>query len=466
MKAVSNPFSPSFSSLSLPATAFVATMDEDKALENPALAIKASLESPIGSESLMNIALKKKSTNKNAKACILISDNTRPVPYKGEEGILLPIINTLLDAGFREEEITLLVATGMHKSMSREELEVILDERILKMNVKIVNHEPTNPALLRYIGTTERSTRAVVDTRYLDADLKIATGLVESHFMAGASGGRKAICPGIIGEESTYVFHGPELMADPRSRDLNLIGNPVHEESLAVAKLAGMDFLVNVTLNGDFKITGVFSGDLEKAHYAAVDKLKSAVVIPLEKKYPVVVTHAGFVGINHYQAAKCAVDSLGALEKDGFLVIIADVTDKKGLIGSANYRTTLALLKLLGPDKFIKLITSPDWTFLPEQWQVQQWAKVFERIPQEHMYFYAPQISDDEFPLLPGKNIRMLFSDSERKEKDTREDGFALAVKHALEDIAAIKGVSVEDLDVAYLSEGPYGVPEVKESNR
>lgn len=465
MKAVSNPFSSSFSSLSLPTSAFVATMDEDKALDNPALAIKDSLENPIGSESLMNIALKKKKINKDAKACILISDNTRPVPYKGEDGILLPIINTLLEAGFREEEITLLVATGMHKSMSREELEVILDERIFKMDVKIVNHEPTNPALLRYIGTTERSTRAVVDTRYLDADLKIATGLVESHFMAGASGGRKAICPGIIGEESTYVFHGPKLMADPRSRDLNLIGNPVHEESLAVAKLAGMDFLVNVTLNGDFKITGVFSGDLEKAHYAAVEKLKSAVVIPLAKKYSVVVTHAGFVGINHYQTAKCAVDSLGALEKDGFLVIIADTTDKKGLIGSANYRTTLALLKLLGSEKFIKLITSPDWTFLPEQWQVQQWAKVFDVIPQEHMYFYAPQINDDEFSLLPGKNIRMLFTDKEREKNDTREDGFALAVKHALDDIAAIKGVSVEDLDVAYLSEGPYGVPVVKETN-
>ncbi len=466
MKAVSNPFSSSYSPLYIPSSSSVAAMSEDRALDNPALAVRNALENPIGKESLKTVAEKKKAENRNATACILISDNTRPVPYKGTDGILLPVINTLIAAGFREEEITLLVATGMHKPMGEDELRAILDERIFSMRVNIVNHEPTNPDLLRYIGTTERGTRAVVDTRYLDADLKIATGLVESHFMAGASGGRKAICPGIIGEESTYVFHGPALMADERSKDLNLLGNPVHEESLAVAKLAGMDFLVNVTLNGDFKITGVFAGDLEKAHYAAVEKLKSAVVMPIQKKYSVVVTHAGFVGINHYQAAKCAVASLGALEKNGYLVIIADATDRKGVIGSANYRTTLALLKLLGPEKFVSLIKSPDWTFLPEQWQVQQWAKVFERIPQEHMYFYAPQIKDEEFALLPGKNIRTLFSDEEKREKDTEKDGFERAVERALEDIASLSGRSVEDLDVIYLSEGPYGIPQVKEEKK
>ena len=195
MKEAVNPFSSSFKALSIPSKALVASMKEDRALENAPSAIREALESPIGSPSLLSIALSKKNANSKATACILISDNTRPVPYKGENGLLLPIIETLKAAGFREDEITLLVATGMHKPMSEEELRVILDERIFSMGVRIVNHEPTNPDLLRYIGTTERGTRAVVDTRYLDADLKIATGLVESHFMAGASGGRKAICP-------------------------------------------------------------------------------------------------------------------------------------------------------------------------------------------------------------------------------------------------------------------------------
>lgn len=427
-----------------------------------ALEIRNALEHPIGCDSLFSIACCKKTAKEAATACILMSDNTRPVPYKGTDGLLAPILETLFKAGFKEEEITILVATGMHKPMSREELEGILDPCVFEMKVRIENHEPMNEDLLTYVGTTQRGTRAVVDSRYVQADLKIATGLVESHFMAGASGGRKAICPGIIGEESTYVFHGPQLMADPRSKDLNLDGNPVHEESLAVAKLAGMDFLVNVTLNGDFKITGVFAGDLEKAHRAAVDKLKKSVCIPLERKHDVVVTHAGFVGINHYQAAKCAVASLGALNEGGYLVIIADATDSKGVIGSPNYITTLALLKLLGSERFLRLITSEDWTFLPEQWQVQQWAKLFDRIPLDHLLFYAPQIGDDEFALLPGVSIRALWGVNERKESDNRARGFYKAVETALFDIASKRGVGVEDLDVCYMSEGPYGIPVIE----
>lgn len=463
MKDRVNPFSPSFDALSLPDCTLVLSMKEDRALENEGEAIRKALENPVGAESLLSIARAKKNVKAGATACILISDNTRPVPYKGENGILVPIIETLFSAGFKEDEITILVATGMHKPMSDEELRAVLDDKVFRTGVRIVNHEPANPDLLRYIGTTERGTRAVVDTRYLDADLKIATGLVESHFMAGASGGRKAICPGIIGEESTYVFHGPALMASPEARDLNLNGNPVHEESLAVAKLAGMDFLVNVTLNGNFEITGVFAGDLEKAHYAAVEKLRDAVSMPIKRKHDVVITHAGFVGINHYQAAKCAVASLGALKENGYLIILADATDRKGVIGSANYRTTLALLKLVGSDNFVRLIKSPDWTFLPEQWQVQQWAKLFWRISQNHLFFYAPQIKDEEFDLLPGRSIRELFTKEERRENDNREKGSRTALERALEEIAEEKNTEVENLDCCYLSEGPYGIPVVEE---
>lgn len=459
MKEVQNPFSSRFSPIKLPSSTIVCSMKEDPPLADTALEIRNALENPIGCDSLFSIACRKKKANDAATACILVSDNTRPVPYKGTDGLLVPILEALFKAGFREEEITILVATGMHKPMSREELERILDPCVFKMKIRIENHEPTNEALLSYVGTTQRGTRAVVDSRYIQADLKIATGLVESHFMAGASGGRKAICPGIIGEESTYVFHGPELMADPRSRDLNLDGNPVHEESLAVAKLAGMDFLVNVTLNGDFKVTGVFAGDLEKAHYAAVEKLKESVCIPLDRKHDVVVTHAGFVGINHYQAAKCAVASLGALKEDGYLVMIADATDAKGVIGSPNYRTTLALLKLLGPERFLKLIVSNDWTFLPEQWQVQQWAKLFDRIPQDHLLFYSPQIGDEEFALLPGVNVRGFWDDAKRNEFDSREKGFSKAVEAALGFIASKQGVAVDGLDVCYMADGPYGIP-------
>ena len=459
MKKVNNPLGASFEPLELSDNAFVATMKESEPLKDVENVIKESLLHPISSDSLASIALKKKKAKADANAVIVISDNTRPVPYKGEGGILLPVIKTLLSSGFKSEEITVLVATGMHRETKKEELEEILDSEVFSLGVKIVNHEPCNKARLTYMGTTGRGTRAMIDSIYASADLKILTGLVESHFMAGASGGRKAVCPGVIGEESTYIFHGPALMDDERSRDLNLKGNPVHEESLAVAKLAGVDFIINVTLDGNFRTTGVFAGDLEKAHEAAVEKIKEHVEVAIPAKADIVITHAGFVGINHYQIAKSAVASLGALKEDGYLITIANTTDKGDVIGSANYRTTLALLKLTGPDAFVKMLKSPDWTFLPEQWQGQQWAKTFRRIPQDHYYLYAPQIEHKDYLMLPGVDIRTLF---EKGVDESKANIFTYAVNKAIEDIEKRTGKKREELSIVYLAEGPYEIPVVK----
>ena len=319
-----NPFGPSFGDLQIPDHTHIAHMEGASPMANPGKAILESLTDPIASDSLKNIAKAKKAANASAKAVIVVSDNTRPVPYKGEEGILMPVIDTLMDTGFKTDEITVLIATGMHRPMAEGEIRSMLDSRVFDLGIKVVNHEPRNEERLSFIGTTKRGTKVMIDSVYTGADLKIATGLVESHFMAGASGGRKAICPGIIGEDSTFIFHGPALMDDENSRDLVIEGNPVHEESLEVAKMAGVDFIVNVTLDHSFHVTGVFSGDLEKAHLAAVEHIRKDVEVAIPYQADVVITHAGFVGINHYQAAKCGVASLGALKKDGYLITIAN----------------------------------------------------------------------------------------------------------------------------------------------
>ncbi len=456
MLRVPNPLGKEFSDLVLPEHTFVAHMKNPEVLSDPKKAISDSLVHPIGSKSLKEVALEKKGSKEHPTACIAVSDNTRPVPYKGDSGILLPVIETLLDAGYRAEDILVLVATGMHREMKEEELRNMIDERVFALGVQIKNHLPKDESRLTFVGTTKRGTKAMIDTLYMNADLKIATGLVESHFMAGVSGGRKTICPGLIGEESTYVFHGPALMADENARDLNLENNPVHEESLAVAKLAGVDFIVNVTLNHSFEVTGVFSGDLEKAHLAAVEKIRDVVEVPVPEKADIVLTNAGFVGINHYQFAKCGVASLGALKKDGYLVAIGNATDKGHVIGSANYRVTLALLHLLGSKDFVKLLVSPDWVFLPEQWQVQQWAKVFDRIPQDHYYEYAPQITHGYYQLQPGVEIRSLFD----KGTDESDKGiYQVAIDKALEDISKKSGKKIEDMSIIYIAEGPYEIP-------
>ena len=150
--------------------------------------------------------------------------------------------------------------------------------------------------------------------------------------------------------------------------------------------------------------------------------------------------------------------SLGALKKDGYLITIANCTDQGNVIGSANYRTALALLHLDGPDKFNKLLRSPDWVFLPEQWQVQEWAKVFRRIPENHYYFFAPQIPHREFDLLPGIDIRTLGNEDE-KDKNV----YSRMVELAIADIEKRTGKKREDMKIIYIADGPYEIPVVKE---
>ena len=461
---IRNPFR-GYDDLELPGHTHVVRMDEPGSVSDPAKAIRDALEHPIASGSLSEIAREKLIRRRagdggSPTAVVVVSDNTRPVPYRGEEGILLPIVETLVEAGYRTKNILVLIATGTHRAMADDEIGRMIDDRVLRMGIAVVNHDCRDESMLTYLGNTKRGTEIHVDSRYVDADLKIATGLVESHFMAGASGGRKAICPGLIGEKSTYVFHGAALMADKNSRDLNLEGNPVHSEAVEVASIAGIDFLVNVTLDHDFHITGIFTGDFIKAHEAAVAHIARSVKVA-SPAADIVVTHGGFVGINHYQTAKCAVASLGILKKNGYLVIIADTTDRGNAVGSVNYRTTLALLKLIGAKAFLKAIISPDWTFIPEQWQAQQWAKVFERIPQDHLIFYAPQLDGIWWPGLPGMDGRAFLPKEEWVTPGS--DCFRLVVQGALARIAENSGRRLSELSVCWVQDGPYVIPETNE---
>lgn len=445
---VQNPFGRELGTIKLPDNTNVLKMNEPKLVRDAATAIKHALENPIACESLRKIASSKKQAKPDATAVIAVSDNTRPVPYAGQDGILVPILNVLLECGYKQDQIVILVATGTHRAMTKSELEKMLDPKVFQLGLTVVNHDCHAAETLEFIGNTERGTEVWIDKRYMEADLKIATGLIESHFMAGASGGRKAICPGLIGEKTTLIFHGAKLMADERSTNLVLDGNPVHEEAVEVAKMAGVDFLVNVTLDGRFRISGIFCGNLQKAHLAGVKQIKDDVQIKADPA-DIVITHGGYVGINHYQCAKCAVASLGILKKGGYLVMMANTTDSKNPVGSLKYLISLALLKETGPEAFLRTICSPDWTFLPDQWQVQQWAKVFTRIPMDHLYLYSPQLDLTKWDPIPGINGADLIGEG------GSWDEFVSA---ALEDISKAEGRPLNEMEIAYSPDGPYSV--------
>ncbi len=422
------------------------TLPEAAPLPDPGRAIRDSLCHPLAGPSLIEMAWLTVRRKADAEAVIVVSDNTRPVPYRGADGVLEPIMEALREGGIAR--ITVLVATGTHRPMSDAELRRILPAACFEGGVVIRNHDCRDRDGLRRLGRTARGTEVWINRHYLDADLKILTGLVEPHFMAGVSGGAKSICPGLVGEAVTYGFHSAAMMADPRSRSLNVRDNPCYDEARSVAAMAGSGFVVNVTINRSKRLTGVFTGSLEAAHQAAAARVLAEAGVPLAHEYDAVVTHAGFAGINHYQAAKAAVEGARAVRRGGKLILTANHTDVDP-VGGPQYRRLLPLLRQLGPDAFDAKVLAPDWEFVPEQWEVQMWARVVRRLgPDGRLVYCAPQLTGDAFVErgLPG-------TDGGAKLTGLQGRDLAQAmVQHAIDGLPP--GCST-----AVLAEGPYAVP-------
>jgi nickel-dependent lactate racemase len=441
----------------LPQLTDVFAMTPAQPLTNPAAAVEDALLNSIASPGLDELIKAKLRANSEARAVVVISDNTRPVPYRGETGILWPIINKLLGHGFSNDRILILVATGTHRPLTESELRSMLDPKIFEIGIPIVNHRSDQPANLVYLGVTARGSKIYINRHYVQADLKILTGLVESHFMAGVSGGRKSVCPGLIGEEGTYVFHSAPMLASENACDLVLDDNPCHEESLEFARKAGVDYIVNVTLDHHFNLTGVFAGNLEKAHRKAFERLREYVALPFDEEYDLVITHAGFVGINHYQAAKAGVAASRLLKAGGRLIMAANNTDSEP-IGSLRYQTVLQLFKLIGVEAFNRLILSPDWSFIPEQWQVQMWGKLYNKIAPEDFIYYSPGLSPRDYAILPSVDGNSFL------DEEMRYGGSLLNIPMVIERawreaVAELEREGIARPRVAFLAEGPYGIP-------
>ncbi len=413
-------------------------------LPEPAKEIWRSLNEPIGTAPLSGLA-------KGCKdAAIVVSDSTRPVPYSGANGILKPIIDTLKknDIG----HIKIIVGTGTHRPMEESELREMLGESAFQAGVEVINHVGTDSSMLRSIGQTERTPDVSVNSYYLDAELKIATGLVEHHYMAGFSGGRKAICPGICGQSVTYGFHSAPILNEKNTASLVLEGNPCHEEALRIAKMAGVDFSVNVTIDNNKQLTGVFSGGLEEAHLAAAEHIRGSICVELDRLYDVVITQADKVGVNHYQSLKAAFEASRAVKPEGRIVLLARLTDPDA-VGTEDYKRMLSLLVRLGPEKLCARLLSDDWTFEPEQWQVQMWSKVFKRIGNpKNLYTCAMRLAEVPCGLIAETNV------AAEIKRIGGEDELAYAERMVQTTVDKILAVCPESKALV-LPDGPYTVP-------
>ena len=334
-------------------------------LANQSQAISDALANPIGSKPLAEIAKGKKT------ACILICDITRPVPNK----VILPqILKTIEEAGVPRSGITILIATGLHRPNEGEELVELVGEDIAN-NYRVENHHGKETSEHDYLGITPKGVPVYIDSRYIRAELKITTGLIEPHLMAGYSGGRKVICPGIAGIETVKVWHGPRVLEHPNA-DCGIVeGNPVHEENTYIALMSGCDFIVNVCVDGNRQITWAGAGDMIKAWEAGVSFVRQVVRVAIKEPVDIVLTScAGYpLDITWYQAVKGLIGALPIIKKGGTIILVASLTEG---LGSPEFQQVLSE----NPDlkAFKKRILETDY-FVMDQWQLEEFAKVIEK---------------------------------------------------------------------------------------
>ncbi len=430
------------------------SMNSVAPLADPRSEIEKALAQPIHSATLDEIVRKKGKGAGELTAAITVSDITRPVPYKGEKGILTHLLRRLEVSGLQKKNVRIIVGTGTHRPSTAEEKREMFGESVVQ-EYSVVDHHCEDLDSLTYIGKTRSGTKVFLNTLFHQADLKIATGLVETHFMAGVSGGRKAICPGLVDKRTIEKFHSPLFLESPSADNLIMDRNPCHEESLEVAQTVGVDFIVNVTLDKDMRMTGVFAGDLEKAHLEAYQFMKDYTVIPVKEESDIVLTHGGYVGRNHYQTAKAACGALGAIKNGGILILAADNRDVEP-IGGPEYRSLIHLLKLQGTDGYVKLISDPAWKFTKDQWEPEVWARALRKVGEEGLIYCTLEVSEDDFCLLPGQCGLDFLKGKRRKPsaelaRQMVQNAVIFAVHRYHE-----KGITPS---MAFLREGPYGLP-------
>ena len=335
---------------------------EAAVLPEPIDALEIALIDPIESKPLREMARGK------TDAVVVISDITRPVP----NALLLPvIIQQLMEAGIPSSKITILVATGIHRPNEGQELDRLVGKEVAS-SYRIINHFSKNQDDMMLVGHVGDGVPALVNKHYLAADLKILTGFIEPHMWAGFSGGRKSILPGISSVKTLEFMHGPEMVAHPKTRYGILEGNPFHEAGLAIMEKAGADFIVNVTLDSNKKITGIFAGHPVKAHLKGVEFLSCHCVQTLDEPLDfVVTTNAGApLDCNLYQTSKGISGVAGATREGGVILIATECLEG---FGSEEYRAVFE--HATTPQAFIEKLMKKEF-FLPDQWCAQETYQV------------------------------------------------------------------------------------------
>jgi nickel-dependent lactate racemase len=375
---------------------------EQKRLVDPIKKIRESIKNPLESKSLNEIIKSKKDLN---KICIVVSDSTRPVPT---HIILEALIKELNEYGIHDNQILILIATGLHRTSREDELDRILGND-LKNRLKTIDHVATDKNSLNYLGDTQDNIPIYINKHYLDSDLKIITGYVEPHFFFGFSGGRKALVPGIAGEVTIQANHSAKNIASQYSRFGVYKDNLMHRNSIEIAKLVGVDFAINICINENHEVVKVAAGNVEKIHEELVQYQLKFIFEEIKEPYDIVICgNGGYpLDLNLYQAVKSMAIGELAVKRGGTIISVNECIDG---IGQESFKDLI--FSGMSPKVLYEKILKREIT-TPDQWEIQ----ILSRILMKAEIFVVSSLNEKEIG-----NIGLKYA-------KTIEDGIRIALE-------------------------------------
>lgn len=368
MKAIDIPYGKGKQTVHVPQERLAAILTPNhiaQAAESQENIVRKALDNPIGTRPLRELTVGAK------KVLFITSDHTRPMP----SGITAPLMLEEIRRGSPEAEITILVATGLHRPTTAEELRARFGDAVVEKETILI-HNARDTENMVFFGMLPSGGELWLNRLVADADLVVAEGFIEPHFFAGFSGGRKSILPGVAAEKTVLYNHNARFISDERARQGTLIGNPIHEDMAFAAKQAGLAFILNVLLDEDKRIVAAVSGDCEAAHAKGSALChEMAHIVPVEADIAV-TSNGGFpLDQNIYQAVKGMTGAEACVRQGGAIILCAALGDGHG--GEAFYRWFAERPDADAVMRDIENVPAEETT--ADQWQAQILARVMQK---------------------------------------------------------------------------------------
>jgi nickel-dependent lactate racemase len=366
------------------------------ALADPDSAVREVLRRPIGSPPLRDLV------RPGMRVGVVFSDITRPAPNPLLLGAVLEVLDSVPGV-----EIVLFNALGTHRTNTEAELRGMVGDAVFGRR-RIVQNDTFDPATQVRVGVTSKRHETWLNAELMSCDLKVLTGFIEPHLFAGFSGGGKAVMPGMAGQRTVLGNHDAGMVGHPKATWGVTRGNPIWEEVREVAGQAGRLFLLNVTLNRDKAVTGVFAGDLDQAHAAGCAFVKTSAMVPVPRPFDIVITtNSGYpLDINLYQSVKGMRAADQVVRPGGSIIIASSCWDgipEHGLYGKL-------LRESKDPRELLERICAPGF-LEQDQWQAHIQALIQQKAA---IYVRSDGLTDDQVRnalLIPCRRVEETIED-------------------------------------------------------